>query len=145
MQQKARRPIFLKALVVLVLLIALVVLFTKSNQVKQEYELLAATTPVPSVAPPDLAFKQQAPLFRVGSIGPEVIALQQRLAQLGYYTGEADGKYYEGTAAAVKTFQIQNSLDADGIAGEMTLQRLNSAEARPYDPHFVTPTPQPAS
>lgn len=143
MSKPVRRPPILKTLVVLVFLVIIAVIFNQSEQVKKEYEVLAATTPVPSAAPPSLSYRAQAPLFRVGSIGPEVISLQQRLSELGYYTGEADGKYYEGTAGAVKNFQLQNGLDADGIAGEMTLRVLNSQEARPCDPNFVTPTPTP--
>lgn len=143
MSKPVRRPPILKTLVVLVFLVIIAVIFNQSAQVKKEYDVLAATTPEPSVAPPSLSYRAQAPLFRVGSIGPEVILLQQRLSELGYYSGEADGKYYEGTAAAVKNFQLQNGLDADGIAGEMTLRVLNSQEAKPYDPHFATSSPVP--
>lgn len=138
-----RHSFLIKALVILILLAAIIVFFSQSFQAQKAYDALAATTPVPSVAPPPLSYREQAPMFRIGSLGPEVIALQQRLSQLGYYTGELDGKYYEGTAAAVKNFQLQNNLDADGIAGEMTLQALSGSEAKPYDPNFVTPTPQP--
>ncbi len=141
MQKPARRPILLKALVVLGLLVALLLIFNQSGKVNSQYQALLNTTPVPSLAPPSLAYREQALLLRSGSVGPEVIKLQQRLTQLGYYSGEADGKYYDGTQAAVKTFQLQNGLDADGLAGAKTLEALDSTAAKPYDPNFVTPTP----
>lgn len=143
MRSPVRSLSILKTLVVLAFLIALSVILYQSAQVRKAYQVLAAVTPAPSAAPPPLSYRAQAPLFRVGSIGPEVISLQRRLSDLGYYSGEADGKYYEGTASAVRTFQLQNGLDADGIAGEMTLRLLDSQEAKPFDPHFATPSPAP--
>ena len=143
MRKPVRRPSILKTLLILLFLIALAVIFNRSAQVRKAYQVLAATTPAPSAAPPSLSYHAQAPLLRVGSIGPEVILLQKRLIELGYYSGEADGKYYEGTAGAVKNFQVQNGLDADGIAGEMTLRVLSGQEAKRYDPNFVPPTPTP--
>ena len=115
--------------------------FVRAGQVNQDYERLAATTPQPSPSPPPLAFRALAPLYRYGSIGPEVIALQERLYALGYYTAEIDGKYYEGTQAAVKAFQAQHGLDADGIAGEITLRVLSGPDAQPYKAPEATATP----
>lgn len=124
---------WLAALAVALLLLG-VFLLVRTSQINREYDILAQTTPVPSQAPPDLAFRQLAPLYRYGSVGPEVIALQQRLSDLGYYSSEIDGKYYEGTQAAVKAFQLQHGLDADGIAGEITLKLLDSPDAEHYSP-----------
>ena len=126
---------------VLVLLGLIIFLFSRANLVHQQYLALAAVTPMPSLTPPNLAFRQLDPLFRFGSVGPDVIALQQRLSELGYYASDIDGKYYEGTQAAVKTFQEQHDLAADGIAGVLTLQKLNSPDAQPYRPPVSTPTP----
>jgi peptidoglycan hydrolase-like protein with peptidoglycan-binding domain len=140
-QKPVRMPVWMKPLVVLVLLGLIIFLFIRANQVNQQYLALAAVTPKPSLAPPSLAFRQLDPLFRFGSVGPEVIALQQRLSELGYYTSDIDGKYYEGTQAAVKSFQEQNGLAADGIAGEQTLQKLNSPDAQPYRLPVSTQTP----
>lgn len=134
----------LRSLVLLVLLVLAIVLAVLACQKKQEYQVLVKTTPVPSLAPPNLAYRQLAPLYRYGSSGPEVIALQQRLAQLGYYTQEIDGKYYEGTQAAVKAFQLQHNLDADGIAGEKTLAVLDSDQAQPYQTPQTTQSPSAA-
>ncbi|HPY95077.1 MAG TPA: peptidoglycan-binding domain-containing protein [Clostridia bacterium] len=127
-----RRGLWAAALIILAALSAF--FFIRAGQLDRDYRVLAATTPVPSQAPPDLAFRQLAPLYRYGSVGPEVIALQQRLSDLGYYSSEIDGKYYEGTQAAVKAFQLQHGLDADGIAGEITLKLLDSPDAEHYSP-----------
>lgn len=133
----------LRAFILLVFAAAAAVLLMMSSAARREYEALARVTPAPTQAPPDLAYREKAPEYRQGSIGPEVIALQQRLQALGYYTSEIDGKYYEGTMAAVKAFQAQHGLVADGIAGALTLAMLGSPDARPYDPGFQTPTPAP--
>ncbi|NLX82844.1 MAG: hypothetical protein GXZ04_03385 [Clostridiales bacterium] len=148
-KQQARRTgsswIILAAIV---LLLAGLFFLIRSGQIKREYEALAATTPVPSQAPPLLDYRELAPMYRYGSVGPEVIALQERLTELGYYTGGIDGKYYEGTAASVKVFQSQNGLDADGIAGEKTLAVLRSDQAKRYQPPVEatgSPSPNPTN
>jgi len=73
------------------------------------------------------------PLLRSGSQGTDVRKLQVRLAELGYYNGGADGIFGPSTEAAVKAFQRNNSLTADGIAGEQTQRRVygNSAVSAP--------------
>ena len=134
---------WLAALAVALLLLG-VFLLVRTGQVNREYDILAQTTPVPSQAPPALAFRELAPLYRYGSVGPEVIALQERLKALGYYQAEVDGKYYEGTQAAVKVFQTQHGLDADGIAGEKTLAVLRSDQAKHYQPPTDTAAPSKA-
>lgn len=131
-QARPRRGLVILALLALALLIAFFLI--RGRQLDQAYQKLAATTPVPTQAPPDLDFRQLAPLYRVGSVGPEVMELQRRLRDLGYYTAEVDGKYYEGTQAAVKAFQAQHGLEADGIAGELTLNQLASPDAQHYQP-----------
>ena len=72
-----------------------------------------------------------------GSQGEQVKKLQQRLADLGFYTGKVDGDYGKGTRQAVTVFQSQHGLDADGIAGEKTLKLLYSDQAKKV---VVTPS-----
>lgn len=67
--------------------------------------------------------------LKSGSKGEEVVRLQERLAELGYFTLAPDGKYSAETKAAVKTFQAANGLKADGVAGVKTLTLLYSDEA----------------
>jgi len=65
-----------------------------------------------------------ATLSKYGSSGDEVKKIQTRLSDWGYYTGDVDGFYGYMTYSAVKSFQVKNGLDADGIAGPQTLAAL---------------------
>lgn len=66
--------------------------------------------------------------------------LQQKLKSLGYYKGSVDGSFGVGTADAVKAFQRNNGLTADGVAGGGTLNKLFASAAKSYTP---TATPKP--
>ena len=61
-------------------------------------------------------------IMRVGTSGEAVRVLQENLIKLGYDCGPdgADGDYGRNTAAAVKKFQEDNNLEADGEAGPIT-------------------------
>lgn len=63
-------------------------------------------------------------LSRYGSRGQEVINIQTRLKQWGYYKGAVDGIYGNQTVAAVKYFQRMHGLTPDGIAGPLTLAKI---------------------
>lgn len=83
----------------------------------EHYRELARTT---SVTP--LTAKES---LRLGDHGREVRALQNRLRMEGYFSGEADG-YFDGyTEDAVRLFQEQHLLKADGIVGRNTRAWLN--------------------
>lgn len=69
------------------------------------------------------------PALGTGSRGDKVTRLQERLKTLGYYDGEIDGQFGQGTQEAVIAFQMKNGLDADGYAGEKTQALLYSDEA----------------
>ena len=116
---------------------------------QQQYEREAQITPTPSITPRTVqitenpAYPTSTPtprLFQVNDVGIEVRQMQQRLKDLGYYHGEADGQFGSGTESAVKAFQFQHNLKDDGIAGEQTLNLLYSAQAQTFVP---TPTPSP--
>ena len=62
-------------------------------------------------------------MLRTGSRGAHVVALQRRLAELGWYDGEADGVYGELTEDAVRALQRAFRLHVDGVAGR-EVQRL---------------------
>lgn len=66
----------------------------------------------------------QSTLSKVGSQGSEVKAIQEKLKERGVYKGNVDGIYGSGTQKAVKTFQKQQGLTQDGIAGPATLKKL---------------------
>ena len=92
--------------------------------------------------------------LKEGSKGSDVKRLQNRLKTLGYYSGSADGIFGSGTTAAVKAFQKNNGLTADGKAGGNTLLKLYSSSAKaagssstttkkPTSTPHRTPTPLP--
>ena len=55
--------------------------------------------------------------WRKGSNDDEVVKIQQRLAELGYYNGAIDGDFGDATDAAFRAFQAAAGLTVDGIAG----------------------------
>lgn len=59
-------------------------------------------------------------VIREGDSGTLVFDLQERLYELGYYSGRVDGRFGAGTTSAVKAFQAANGLSSDGIAGQAT-------------------------
>ena len=66
------------------------------------------------------------PTLKQGSVGGDVVDLQNALIKAGYNVGStgADGKYGANTAAAVKAYQRDNGLTVDGVAGVQTLGNL---------------------
>jgi hypothetical protein len=82
--------------------------------------------PAPSVEPPPEDDGQ----LRRGDSGPEVLALQQRLSELGYWLGTPDGSFGSLTTQAVLAAQKAAGLSRDGVVGPRTLAAL-SAGTRP--------------
>ncbi len=66
---------------------------------------------------------------KYGSSGEEVIEIQQKLSELGYYYGNIDGKFGNDTKKAVIQFQKDNELSPDGIVGIKTLEVLGIGKA----------------
>jgi peptidoglycan hydrolase-like protein with peptidoglycan-binding domain len=108
-------------------------------------EQAAAPTSVPSAAPastptttppsagPDPtaspAPKPTAPAkpqkLRSGVKGARVVALQQRLTELGYWNGKADGTFGGQTQQAVFALQKAAGLGRDGVVGPKTRKALD--------------------
>ncbi|MDX6691319.1 MAG: lysozyme [Solirubrobacteraceae bacterium] len=59
-----------------------------------------------------------------GSEGPEVADLQEKLIGLRFKPGEVDGKFGVITESALKMFQVSVKIEADGMVGERTRERL---------------------
>ena len=77
------------------------------------------------------AFTAPGMTLRYGSAGSEVTALQNRLIELGYLSGGADGKFGVSTKAALIDFQKASNLVRDGVAGTKTQAALyDTAAAR---------------
>lgn len=79
----------------------------------------------------DLLGYSRAALSNYGSSGQEVINIQAKLYNWGYYSGIVDGDYGYQTYTAVKYFQAKNGLTVDGIAGPETLAALGLSSGAP--------------
>ncbi len=84
---------------------------------------------------------RSATTYKYGNSGVPVSQIQQRLNQLGFACGVADGRFGSKTSAAVKNFQRANGLYADGIVGSISVARLFAAGGTPAP--IITPTPAP--
>ncbi len=93
--------------------------------------------PTPSIEPND-----SYSTLRVGDKGDEVTAMQEKLAEYGYLTGDVDGSYGGQTYEAVRLFQSTHGLSADGIAGKITLTVLFESDEVVS---LIEPTPEPTA
>lgn len=83
-----------------------------------------------------------------GYEGDLVAELQQRLIELGYAAGSANGIYGAETSTAVRLFQRYNGLEETGAATAVVQEAMFSPGALSYRDivnglTFVTPTPEP--
>ncbi|MEV6350624.1 peptidoglycan-binding protein [Actinoplanes sp. NPDC051851] len=79
----------------------------------------APTAPEPTASPTPRK-------LRSGSKGDDVLALQTRLTELGYWNGKADGVFGDSTEQAVLALQKAAGLSRDGVAGPKTRKALTS-------------------
>lgn len=79
----------------------------------------ASTTAVAPLGPwPDLA---------QGAKGPEVLAVQQRLVELGFDPGKVDGSFGLATRYAVEGFQKLQGLSVSGVVNPEVVNALNAS------------------
>lgn len=76
-----------------------------------------------------------------GDKGDHVTRLQERLTELGYFSGKISGKYDTETEKAVKQFQKNNGLVSSGMATQELQELLFSSNAG----LITTPTPKPTA
>ena len=85
-----------------------------------------------------------------GDKGDNVIKLQERLTELGYYSGKISGRYDGATEKAVKQFQKKNGLDVTGTATQEMQKMIfgvndtSLVTASPKPTVQITPTPDPS-
>ena len=74
--------------------------------------------------------KDGLPTLRRGDVGTEVVKLQKALLKHGYDIGPdgADGDFGKNTEAALRRFQAHNRLEADGVCGPATWEKLEEKE-----------------
>ena len=85
-----------------------------------------------------------------GSEGDQVAQLQDRLIELGYASGVANGVYGSETTSAVKLFQRYNGLEQTGYATAFVQECMFSLGALSYQDilsglTYATPTPVPTA
>ena len=68
------------------------------------------------------------PLLKKGASGDAVRQLQEALKGLGYDPGSVDGKFGDRTEAAVKSFQHDQGITADGVVGPVTWRHIDEAD-----------------
>lgn len=85
------------------------------------------TTQPPTTQPPATDPPASTATLHPGDKGPAVLALQQRLRDLGYWLGTPDGTYGGLTVQAVMAFQKVEGLERDGIVGPGTAAALDQA------------------
>jgi len=64
------------------------------------------------------------PNLFIGMTGSDVEKLQQKLQELGFYSGPIDGLFGQGVEQAVKDYEESEGLAPDGVAGVFVLQAL---------------------
>lgn len=69
--------------------------------------------------------------LKIGVQGNTISQLQKDLGYLGYKVGAIDGIYSWQTQQAVRQFQNNNGLTADGIVGPLTAQSINKQVTAP--------------
>ncbi|MDO8499633.1 MAG: peptidoglycan-binding protein [bacterium] len=93
------------------------------NAVNASPVAVEKAAPVSAVSAASVQFTKA---MSVGSKGAEVVALQQLLRQLGYFTYPTDtGTYGAATREAVRKFQKANGIAQVGHVGPATLKALN--------------------
>lgn len=83
----------------------------------------SAPSAAPSV-PPTTAPPAKPKKLKSGAKGAEVVALQTRLTELGYWIGKADGKFGGTTQQAVYALQKAAGIGRDGTVGPKTWKAL---------------------
>jgi len=119
----------------LIIFLGLIILFSFTSQL--DTAIADETT--------DEATETEEPLLlSKGDEGDDVILLQLRLKDLGYYSYKITNYFGSFTEAALIEFQRENDLSRDGVLGEGTYAVLfsNDAIRKPVE-KVIIPTPKP--
>ena len=78
-------------------------------------------------------------LMQQGAKGEEVVRIQTRLFDLGFYTYKPTGSYQTVTRSAVVAYQAASGIMSDGSIGDETMRALFSRAAKRVDFHAEVP------
>jgi general secretion pathway protein A len=82
-------------------------------------------------------FEALPELLKPGDHGDGVAWLQHSLVEIGFLRGTPTGTFDAGTATAVRAFQTNHGLEADGTVGPLTKMALYRALGRYAVPHVA--------
>ena len=103
---------------------------TRTLKALDAANMTAAPTATPTPKPTAAPNYNDNTYLRNGDTGTLVRKMQDRLIELGYLTGESNGKFNNATEAAVRAFQKRHTSTSDGIAGKETLDKLFARNAK---------------
>jgi peptidoglycan hydrolase-like protein with peptidoglycan-binding domain len=93
-----------------------------NQYVEELFDWVEIGTPVKIIGPrPQVVISR---IMREGSIGYDVMELQERLRERGFYNGFLDGRYGTLLTTAIKELETQYQLKADGIVDKNILNIL---------------------
>ena len=99
------------------------------------------SSPAPSTSAPTKPPTAPKPQkLKVGAKGAKVTALQQRLTELGYWNGKADGNFGSLTQQAIFAVQKAAGLGRDGVVGPKTQKAIDQGvrpKAKSTSGHLV--------
>ena len=84
-------------------------------------------------------FGDEGELILQGSTGEDVVRIQMRLFDLGFYTYKPTGSYQTVTKSAVVAYQVASGIMSDGSIGSESMHALFSRGAKRIDYHAEIP------
>ncbi|MDP4506349.1 L,D-transpeptidase family protein [Nonomuraea turcica] len=100
-----------------------------SSAVTPAVPVAAGAQSVPAAAPATSAVTAPRKTLKLGAKGKDVTWLQNRLVELGYRPGKADGRYGGTTLAAVWAFQKVNGIKPTSTIAKRTWEALETPKA----------------
>ena len=85
------------------------------------------------------AVGDEGELIRQGSKGEDVVRIQMRLFDLGFYTYKITGSFQTVTRSAVVAYQVASGIMSDGSIGSESMRALFSRGAKRIDFHAEIP------
>lgn len=86
-----------------------------------------------------IGFGDDGELIRQGSTGEEVVRIQMRLFDLGFYTYKPTGSFQTVTRSAAVAYQVASGIMSDGSFGPESSRALFSRSAKRVDFHAEVP------
>lgn len=128
-----------RSIIIILTLIILLAITTSSLAMSGEEEIIYAKMDLNSCIHHVLITENQLSELLNSSVSrgsgdtEKVTLIQERLAELGYYTVEVDGVFGRYTDCDVRDFQEAMDITVDGIVGPETWKYLLSVNAVPYE------------